>query len=869
MEGKAYYTCKMRFPFPLLFLAVLICGVPSVDARDVAVIILDGDLGIPLEGAEIRSFDGKTYQGDGEGRVVLTVPDDRSVAVRGVYPGYAAGRLVIEPGKDAYTLELSLTGVLEIGELVLEEPRLGESGGRAGRSVVLEEGEIRRTGEIGIIEDVMTSVKLLPGVGYSGLFNAMPSIRGGQPGDLTASMNGFYIENPYHWGGGFSIFDPKMVQSAELSHGVFSTRYGHTISGLLDITIKKPSAQDREYEAGVSTSAANASVSFPINARGGVMFMGKATYYDPVIWAFQGISKVSDLEVLKPVEAISTAPYIRSTAAAAHYRFTDSLELGFTGFFGADGAAADYRDTGGNPWTGAVSDVEIAGHWINYQGFGLVDLTYNPRSDMMLKAGLGAGYTRSEVDGYMAYSVRDIPFDPDLRNKYPALPSSFDFYDREGIFSSVSSANVQGRVDFDWDLGRGFLAALGFQELYSQLGTETSLSLRSELPSSIYALAHPGYIPKTEYVNYFIPYRVEAENSSSLTSSGYILGEYKSSGGRFGAELGLRLDHLYAAGKGFSAAGEPTLSPRLNLDFRVLENTGPFNSLSLTAGTGLFSSSADVLSTLQNSDIGGGFTLKPNRSFTTLGGVKAEFPGGLSAGIEGYYKYVFDRTYVFIGIDSPQRYFHFNGEGRIWGFDVLLKKSQGRYLDGWISYSFNSAQYREPEVPGNPNLFYNVTNAVSNDWYYPSFHRFHVLNLILNIKPREKFSITTRFGLASGVPLSTVVTGKQPYTVDVLDEQGRSINVIQKWKRTTARDAGNRVSVSIPMDIKFTIFDFNPNGKAHREFYVAIENVLSLIHTPKGNTTFNPYTGEENTGSMAASYDIPIPIPSFGFKWSY
>jgi hypothetical protein len=265
--------------------------------------------------------------------------------------------------------------------------------------------------------------------------------------------------------------------------------------------------------------------------------------------------------------------------------------------------------------------------------------------------------------------------------------------------------------------------------------------------------------------------------------------------------------------------------------------------------------------------MGGGFTLKPNRALTSLAGLKAEFYRGLSVGIEGYYKHVFDRTYVYTGIDAFRRYFHFDGEGRIWGFDLLLKKAQGRYLDGWISYSFNSARYREPGVPGNSNQFYNVTNAVSSEWYYPSFHRFHVLNLILNIRPREKFTITTRFGLASGVPLSTVVTGKQPYSVEVLDGYGSYY--IQKWKRITARDNDNRVSLSIPLDIKFSIFNFKSGGKAHQEFYVAVENLFSLVHTPKGNTTFNPYTGEDNRGSMSASYDIPIPIPSFGFKWSY
>jgi hypothetical protein len=859
------------FRFARYFLGVLIVLGPvlPLGARDITVTILDGELGIPLEGAEIRSFDGNSYRADGEGKLRLAVPEDRQVVIRAAYPGYSPGRLIIEPGKDEFILELLLSGTLEAKELVFEESPLRESQGRAGRSVALEEEEIRRTGEIGVIEDVMTSIKLLPGVGYSGLFNALPSIRGGQPGDLMAAMDGFYIENPYHWGGGFSIFDPKMVQSAELSHGVFSTRYGHTISGLLDIAVKKPSAQDMEFELGLSTSAANASLSLPINGRGGVMIMGKLTYYDPVVWVFQGISRASGSGILKPVEAVSTAPYIRSAALTANYRFTDRLETSFTGFFGADGVAVDYKDGGNSPRAGGFSDVEIAGRWINYQGFGLAALTFNPRNDMVLKAGLGAGYTRSEMDGHLAYSVRNIPFSDELINKPSSLGLiSFDYDNREEAFSSNNSANVQGRLDFDWDLGKGFLAALGFQELYSRLGTETSLALRAETPSLVY-FAATGHCSAADYVNYIVPYGVEAENSHSLTSSGYILGEYESPGGRFGAELGLRLDHLFFTGKGFSASGRPAFSPRLNLDFVLLKNTGPLESLSLTAGTGLFSSANNVLSTLRGSDINDDFTLKPNRSFTTLGGIKAEFTQGLSAGIEGYYKQVFDRTYVFTGINASRRYFHFDGEGRIWGFDLLFKKALGRYLDGWISYSFNSALYREPGVPGDTNQFYSVANAVSNEWYYPSFHRFHVLNLIFNYRPREKFAITTRFGLASGVPLSTVVTGKQPYSVEVLDEYGSCVSYIQKWKRITARDNGNRVSLSIPMDIKFSIFNFKPNGKARQEFYVAIENVLSLVHTPKGNTTFNPYTGEDNTGSLSASYDIPIPVPSFGFKWSY
>jgi hypothetical protein len=866
----------MRGRFARFFLPLaLLCAALPLWARDVTITILDQELGIPLEGAELRSFDGKLYQGDEEGRVTISVPDDRQVVVRGTYPGYAVGRLIIGTEGDAFVLELRLTGVTETRELVLEESRPGETESRTGRSVAISERDIRRTGEIGGIEDVMTSIKLLPGVGYTGLFNALPSIRGGQPGEFMASMDGFYISNPYHWGGGFSIFDPRMVQSAQLSHGVFSARYGHSVSGLLDITTKKPSAQDVEFELGLSTSATNANLSFPLNRRGGVMVMGKVTYYDPVVWLAQQISKASNLEELKPVESVSTAPYIRSVSLNSGYRFTDRLEMSLTGFFGADGVAADYKNEGGLDGTdgygpmGSFSSMEMAGHWINYQGFGLVGLTFNPRSDMVLKAGLGAGYQGSEVEGHIGYSVRDIPFSDTLRLRYPALPAAFSFDTKEGIFQNQSTANVQGRVDFDWDLGRGFLAALGVQELYSRLRGEADAPLRTEIPSHYYALLHPGFVPSADYVSYWAAMQAKAEKNDSLASSGYLLLEYGSPARRFEAELGLRLDHLYYAGEGGNTSGEPALSPRLNLDINLFKNKGPVESLSLALGTGLFSSTHDALAILRTQDMSGNAVLKPTRALTTVGGINIEFPRSVSLDIEGYYKYDFDRTYVFSDPVISSFDFRFDGEGQIWGLDVLLKKLEGRYLDGWIAYSFINALYREPGVPDDPNMLRSIHNAVSNDWYYPSFHRFHTLNLVLNLTITEKFAITTRFGFASGVPLSSVVTGKQPYAVEVLDPAGTSINTIQKWKQMVSRDTHNRTSFSIPMDIKFSIFSFRPHGKAHQEFYVAIENVLSLVHTPKGNTTFNTYTGEEDTGSMSASYDIPIPIPSFGFKWSY
>jgi hypothetical protein len=167
---------KMFLEAAVFFLAVF-----SLFARDVEIMVEDTDLAIPLEGAAIRSWDGREYTCGEDGRAIVSVPDDRPVVIQAAYPGYENGRMIINPGQDRFTLGLRLSGIMESRELVIEASKPGTSETKTGRSVAVSEREIAQTGEIGVIEDVMTTIKLLPGVGYSGLFNALPSIRGGQP----------------------------------------------------------------------------------------------------------------------------------------------------------------------------------------------------------------------------------------------------------------------------------------------------------------------------------------------------------------------------------------------------------------------------------------------------------------------------------------------------------------------------------------------------------------------------------------------------------------------------------------------------------------------------------------------------------------
>jgi hypothetical protein len=205
--------------------------------------------------------------------------------------------------------------------------------------------------------------------------------------------------------------------------------------------------------------------------------------------------------------------------------------------------------------------------------------------------------------------------------------------------------------------------------------------------------------------------------------------------------------------------------------------------------------------------------------------------------------------------------FRFDGEGRVWGFDFMLQKLESKYIDGWVSYTFNYARYH------NPTMVSNEGEPIESYWRFPVFHRFHNLNLVLNIKPSKRFNIATRFGFASGAPKP--VAGKITSYPVLVQRAGEDPYFIQKYKRTMYYSDTERDGFSLPLDVKFSFFTFNKSGKTQGEIYLAVENLLSFIKTRQTNTSFDSNTGEEIEGSDTASYQLPIPMISFGFTWSY
>jgi hypothetical protein len=165
------------------------------------------------------------------------------------------------------------------------------------------------------------------------------------------------------------------------------------------------------------------------------------------------------------------------------------------------------------------------------------------------------------------------------------------------------------------------------------------------------------------------------------------------------------------------------------------------------------------------------------------------------------------------------------------------------------------------------------TDSAGAQWYYPSFHRFHNCNIVLNIKPLRWFNIVTRFGFASGQLGNRTKYDDNIYAYPVIYLDENNIpQFLQKYKRKELYEYTERAPWSLPWDLKFSFFIFNKKGRVGTEIYLAAENLLSLFYSPRRDegTRFNEYTGKEDvTGGGGGYFDFPIPLVSFGFKWKY
>jgi len=821
--------------------------------KELAVKAIDRELDIPLEGVslEISGTQAKAVT-DESGSATLTLPDgfERGV-LTAQCPGYQSLRLTIVGTQREVSLRLLIADVIEGKELVVERAAPEKSDAKSGVSLTMDNREMKTTAQIGLIEDVMASVSTLPGVGYTGNWSSQPSIRGGYPDEMGTVLDGVYVVSPWHWGGAYSIFDPLMVDTVKMSHGIFSARYGRAMSGLLEVTTIKPSSSLVRIDGGIGTTSCNLFAQVPFGDKAGLFIGGKLTYLEPLGWFYDAMGNEPKMS-----ETIPTMPYIRDFYAKLYYAPTPKLDLSLNLFFGSDGVGTSSEDENDGITTKSEFD------WLNILGFVGLNARWMP-TDRAVVHFIGA-YNNNTMDldlnvdpsGMYEYSDAFLDVYDNLdgsldRRINGATGYSVDRFKTTGFARNVIH-QAQGKLETDFLVTGSHVVSVGVEEVFQFAQAEQEFNTWIETVEGSVTTFRP------------VTYEMDVNGNRVLNSSAYLLWAFGSDSSPLRGEIGLRGEHFYLWNDELRLNTYPVANPRASAQWTPLRASKRLHHLTFSIGSGFYSMfPIDVIGAEDKYGVES-FDVGPNRAWFQVVGAEVETASNWIFKLEGYYKRYFNRLYIVTDETGTETEYdaYTDGKGYAAGFDLMLQKKNGRIFDGYLSYSFVYAKYLNPTDPAYDNQE-TMSGEPLGDWYYPSFHRFHTLNLVLNIKPVTGMVITVKASLATGSPRTRDgVIGFYPATLD-------DGTVVERYTRTEIYDDSLRTDISMPIDIRFGYSNYFRNSRARWEFYVGAEDILVNLYSPKGNSDFDPFTGEEIADSDEADFNIGMPLISTGFKISY
>lgn len=846
-----YLKKKLKSALSVTALSILCAA--NLCAYSINITVNDKELDFPLEGVKVsvKNSADIAAETDADGLAVLEIPDSvKAGSLLLTYPGYKSEEISFKEANPDITASLAMADVIEGKELVVERSAPGVTDEQSGVSVVVDKETFSSTARMGLVEDVMSSVNTMPGISYGG---TQPSVRGGYPRDTTAVMDGVYLLFPWQWGGICSIFDPGMVDSVKMSNGVFSARYGRALAGLLEVNTVTPKEQKLSFAVSTSDISTNAYVTVPFGEKAGMFAAGKVTYLDPLFMFYKSVFKEG--EIADALKMINVCPYIRNGYTKFYYNPTEKLNFTLSGFIGGDGIgyAADTEEDG--------KKESIKFDYSMLQAFTQLNTKWLPTEKLQFKSFLSYAFTNEDVSQKQILSGK-YKYNDDFINQYGSLLSpeaistkTYNLPELKNAFSEViTEHSVEGKLEGEYELNKIMTLAAGADAMWSKSISKDTFDTWVEQPSD------NALIPSFKRYDAVI----EADGSDLVNTSAYALLSFGSESTLFNGEAGLRADHFFISNKkeDLFLNSKPALSPRATIRYTPWRNEGIFDRISFSGGVGLFNTipvEMGLVSKDAKLD-----DCEMNKAIFSVLGTDIQFADDWSFKLEGYYRYYYSRLYMIEEYKGNKASLtgKNDGIGYSYGFDLMLQKKAGTWYDGYISYSFINAKFKNPTSPVHDNQV-TMRGEPLNEWYYPEYHRFHTINLVTNFHPTSHWDIMVKGTIASGTPLRE---NGELFCYPVVMEDG---TVIQRYSQNSKYSDTLRSQWSCPVDLRVAYKFDTMGGKLKWEIYGGAQDIFVNLYQPKAGETFDAYTGEKSDVPSTASFSIGIPLINIGFKLSY
>lgn len=557
--------------------------------------------------------------------------------------------------------------------------------------------------------DVIRSLQLLPGVTTVADGAAGFNVRGGSVDQNLILLDEGTLYNSSHLFGLFSVANPDAVKSVDLFKGGIPARYGGRLSSVLDIRQREGNMKEFNGEAGIGLISARALIEGPfIKDKSSYMVAARRSYGDLFL------------------------PLIDNTSTAFFYDLNmktnlivnDRNRLFLSGYFGRDrfSLGSIFNSAWGNAtatlrWNHLFSDKLFA-------NFSAIYSNYDYSLDQLTT---GAQYNwKSRIITQNVKADFSYFLGRNAQLEFGADAKTYEF--QPGNITPIRGSAVAER-----SLDKKFATEAGAYASYEQ--TVGKLTFNAGLRYSLFIRQGQERVPVYEN-NQPVVYnaalgRYESGRVTGFTDykAGDPISTFQNLEPRFATTLVLN-----------DASSLKASYNRLYQYLHLISNTTAPTPTDIWTPSGPF--------------------IKPQEADQYALGYFRNFKkNAYEASVEVFYK---DMNNLVDYVDGANLITNntietelLRGRGRSYGAEFYVRKNSGR-LNGWVSYTLSRA---ERQIKG---LTAQDPGINSGRYYAANFDKPHNLAVVASYKVNERWSFSSNFALATGIP-ATFPSGKYEF----------------------------------------------------------------------------------------------------------
>jgi len=554
--------------------------------------------------------------------------------------------------------------------------------------------------------DILKAVTTLPGVKAVGEGAEGVNVRGGKVDQNLFLLDEGVMYNPTHFLGLFSAINPFTTSDLKLYKGSMPSEYGGRLSSVFDIHSKNASVEKVKGEVSIGPVTGNISIETPIiKEKSGLLLGVRSTYSN---WILKTINN-EDLQN----SSISFHDFI----GKYNHKINENNSLKLTGYYSKDKfkIASDSINSYSNKvftlnWKHKFNDKNIAYTSLTNSNYGFkINYDNDSNRSFDLNYTINESSFKFKMD-YLFSIKHKLNYGLELK-KYEISPGSLSPGNEQSSVTPINIAKEKGMengifISDEWLVNKKLSFNLGLR--YSQflaLGSSNQRIYEDNVPKN------PSSLVNT----------INHENNEI----------YKTYHG-----LSYRLSGRYSINNDLSV--KASINNAFQYIHRLSTNT-----------------TASPLDTWRLTDA----NLKPQEGTQfSLGIFKNINANSLELSLEGYYKKYENlmdyKTGASLLLNETIETEILQGPGKSYGYELLLNKKSGA-LNGWIGYSYARSFIKLDSD-------FNEEKINNGNYFSTNYDKPHNLDIVLNYKLTERYSISTNFTYQTGRPI-TYPDGKYIY----------------------------------------------------------------------------------------------------------